>query len=314
MLVSRRYSIGAAVTLETEASFPELPRSSRVPDLRLLFRRTRFDERPSAWSHHWTLPNGDLWMSSAKLKDDHFLHFPGYADFLMSADGTRVTAYRRASVAGCTIRHLFLDQVVPLALSRRGQTVLHASAVSTPHGALAFVAESGSGKSTLAAAFARNGSPFLTDDCLVLRISKTGVEVLPSYPGLRVWPDVLPAVTNEKRRLPRVSNYSSKRRLAPGNAPIDYSDAPAALRRVYFLGESSQDIAIAPIPARRAMIELVKFNYLYDVKDREALAWQFHRLSALARLPLFYAIDYPRDLARLPDVRRAILEHAAGTP
>ena len=42
-----------------------------------------------------------------------------------------------------TVRHLFLDQVIPLVLSRREPIVLHASAVQTAHSVIAFAGKSG---------------------------------------------------------------------------------------------------------------------------------------------------------------------------
>jgi len=310
--VSRRYRLGA-FTLESGALFPELPAApdEATADVRLRFRRGPFEVRPAEWSHHWTLPNGDLWMSLGRAEGRYFFHFPGYADFAMSADGREVSGFRQPGVAASTARHLFLDQVFPVLLSRRGHIVLHGSAVASPHGALVFVAASGGGKSTLAAAFAGSGCPFLTDDCLVLRLSEDGVEAVPSYPGLRVWPDVLPALTGSADRLPRVSHYSVKRRLAPGNVSVGYTPDPLPVRRIYFLGDPAAAIRVAAIPPQPALIELVKFNYLYDPHDRAALEWQFRSLSVLARLPLFYRLEYPRDLARLPQLRQAILEQAA---
>jgi hypothetical protein len=307
----RCYRFGP-LTVESAVSLPELPAAcSGTVDVTLRFRRRPFQTLPSAWSHHWTLPNGDLWMSMGRLETDYVFRFPEYADFAMSADGRSVTAFRQPGVPSRTVRHLFLDQVFPILLSRWGHTVLHGSAVTTPHGALAFVGESGRGKSTLAAALVQSGQSLLTDDCLMLRRSDAGPEAIPSYPGLRLWPDVLPAVTGSKTRLPRVTNYSVKRRLGPDNAEIKYSPHPAAIRAIYFLGEPTAEISIKPIPARRAMIELVKFNYLYDVKDRGALTSQFTGLSALARLPLFFSLVYPTDLAQLAKVCDAILDHAA---
>ena len=311
MPVTRHYRFGA-FTLESETAFPELP-AAEGPTADVVFhcRRTAFDEAPARWSRQWTLPNGDPWMSMGTSGGRYLFRFPEYADFAMSADGRRVSGFRRPGVPARTVRHLFLDQVFPILLSRRGHTVLHGSAVSTPLGALAFVAPSGSGKSTLAAFFAGSGHPFLTDDCLILRTSGSGVEAVPSYPGLRLWPDVLPALTKSRRNFPRVTNYSSKRRLDPDRAPFPYAAEPAAVRRIYFLREPARDIRIESMASPRAMIELVKFNYLYDPKDCEALTAQFHGLGGLARLPLFFGLDYPRDLGELPRVCRAILEHAA---
>src|SRR4030095_9116966 len=93
----------------------------------------------------------------------------GRADFLLQPDGRSIVGYRRARVAIGTFRHLFLDQVLPLVLSHRGVTVLHASAFAGSRGAVALIGATGVGKSTLAASFGTNGWPVIADDALVLR-------------------------------------------------------------------------------------------------------------------------------------------------
>jgi hypothetical protein len=64
-----------------------------------------------------------------------------------------------------------------------GATILHASAVATPHGALAVMGESGAGKSTAAALLCRRGAKLLSDDSTV--ISTRGVEPVESQHWLR---------------------------------------------------------------------------------------------------------------------------------
>jgi len=208
-----------------------------------------------------------------------------------------------------TIRHLFLDQVMPLVLGRMGRAVLHASAVATPDGALAFAGEAGRGKSTLAGAFVNRGASLLTDDCLLLHEVDGAFHVVPSYPGLRLWPDVVPALAGGSAVLPRVCHYSSKGRL---QRALPFSSQPLPLRRLYLLAESADGISIAPLTPRDALIELVKCSYVLDVTDRSALKLQFETLSRVAALCLVCRLAYPRDLARLPELHAAITQHANG--
>ncbi|HKS96499.1 MAG TPA: hypothetical protein VJV74_10250, partial [Terriglobia bacterium] len=112
-----------------------------------------------------------------------------------------------------TVRHLFLDQVFPLLLSKRGRLVLHASAVLIPGGAIAFLGETGQGKSTLASSFSQRGFPFLTDDCLLLEEKGGQLVGIPSYPGLRLWPKTVAALFAEEPPVSRVAHYTTKKRL-----------------------------------------------------------------------------------------------------
>ena len=94
--------------------------------------------------------------------------------------------------AGCTLlcapedpddpywSRFLLDTALHCASLALGFEALHASAVSTPSGTLAFVGSSGSGKTTLAAELVARGYPLFCDD--VLALSRRAGQVL-GHPG-----------------------------------------------------------------------------------------------------------------------------------
>jgi hypothetical protein len=98
-----------------------------------------------------------------------------------------------------------LGPPLAIALAARGIHLLHASAVRTTRGVVAFCAESGEGKSTLAAAAAHHpdlGLARVADDQLPVRLGERP-EALPHFPQLKLpvaeWyraaePPVLPLV------------------------------------------------------------------------------------------------------------------------
>ena len=121
--------------------------------------------------HSWRIKGtrGRPWLSIGRRAGGYLLRFPDLADFDVSAAGDRIACRPSARLAGSTLQHLLLDQVLPLALSRSGRLVLHASAVHVPRlGCVAIVGPTGSGKSTLAAALGLRGCSVVTDDCLVV--------------------------------------------------------------------------------------------------------------------------------------------------
>jgi hypothetical protein len=63
---------------------------------------------------------------------------------------------------------VLLDTVLWTTSLQLGFELLHASAVATPDGVLAFVADQGGGKSTLAAEFLRRGATLFADDIVAL--------------------------------------------------------------------------------------------------------------------------------------------------
>jgi hypothetical protein len=296
------------LALWSNVSLPELPPSSRLRADVVFRAGKRQPPLPTrAPLHRWDLPDGSLWLSISRYAAGYLLDFPGLATFFVADDARTVRCWPDPATPPRTTRHLFLDQVMPLVLGRMGRAVLHASAVATPDGAIAFAAESGRGKSTLAGAFVNRGASLLTDDCLLLHEADGAFYVVPSYPGLRLWPDVVPALGGGAADLQRVSHYSSKGRL---QRALPFASQPIPLRRLYLLAESSEGISIDPLTPRDALIELVKSSYVLDVSDRRALKLQFETLSRVAARCMVYRLAYPRDLARLPELHAAIAQHA----
>ena len=296
------------LAVASNLDFPELPASLQpVPDLSFFLSTEGNPPGPGEPLHQWDLPGAPAWLSISRSKDGYLLHFPELATFHVAACDGGVQCWPHNSVPLDSVRHLFLDQVMPLVLSLAGRTVFHASAVSSGAGAIAFLGDSGRGKSTLAGIFVNQGAELLTDDCLLV---DKDFRIVPSYPGLRLWPDAAEVLGRAASDLPRVCHYSSKKRLRD---VLPSSCHPVPLRRLYLLAEAADAISIATLSPRDALIELVKFCFVLDIANPEALKARFETLSRLAGLGLVYRLSYPRDLEHLPDLHDAILRHASAS-
>ena len=301
------------LTVQSAMPLPELHTVNNTEmgcNFQVLAHRSQ-EPHSCQWFHQWFSPDGEVWLALGRFETAYLLRFPGLADFLVLQDGKSIQCWPCPDTPAATIRHLLLDQVMPLLLSWLGRLVLHASAVSTPEGAIAFVGKTGSGKSTLASSFSEDRAAVLSDDCLLLQEEHGGLTAIPSYPGVRLWPEVADAMFEEGKPLAEVAHYTEKRRVN-GNAGIEFCTLPAALRRVFFLaplGEADQaaEIRIEPLSSRDAVIELVKYTYLIDVTDRQRLQQDFERLTRVAIQPLFYRLVFPHDFSLLPKVRQMIL-------
>jgi hypothetical protein len=264
----------------------------------------------SAFFHEWIFPDGTLWTRFYRTGSGYLLRFPQLADFEVSADGRVVSSWPFPGVSEETIRHLYLNQVLPLALGRQGKRVFHASAVEALAGALVFLGESGRGKSTLAASFALAGHRFLTDDALLLEPKAGGYAVQPSHPSIRLWDDSKDELVGDDAHLAPAVQYTAKARLLSGDA-LAFCSEERMLRRMYFLGAGDVDqVSFAPMTPGEAAMGLVGNSFLLDIEGRESLAGHFNQVAELANLPIFFRLDYPRSFAALPAVRQAILEHA----
>jgi hypothetical protein len=211
-------------------------------------------------------------------------------------------------VSDATVEHLYLNQVLPLALSRIGKLVFHASAVEVRGGAVSFSAESGRGKSTLAAAFAADGAPFLADDGLVLEAENDSYVVQPSHSSVRLWGDSRKQILGFGAQAPTPGDRPKARLLAGGVLP--YCSESKPLLAAYFLGDgSAETIAFRQLTPAQALVEWAKSSFFLDIDDKARIASHFHRIVALAnRMPAF-ALDYPRRYEHLQDVLEAVRKH-----
>ena len=99
-------------------------------DYRLVSARLR-DPIDALPFHEWTFPDGTKWAQFYRVEQNYRVSFPDLGDFDVSADGCAVCAWPAPGISEDTMQHLYLNQVLPLALSKQGRIVFHASAVET---------------------------------------------------------------------------------------------------------------------------------------------------------------------------------------
>lgn len=349
-MTATRHRISGLV-VESQVGLPELPLAeavadARSPDLHVglgPWRAARGD--PSGWRTLWMVGDGVPWLRYARLPDGYLLRFPGLADFALSGDGRRVEARPRRATLPETVRHLLLDQVLPLALSLQGRHALHATAVLTPAGVCAFTGPAGAGKSTLAGSFLLGGYPVVSDDCLALSAAGARVEATPAYPGLRLWEDSLQALGTRIGGTVAVAHYTSKKRVLPMPDAARPPDGPSPLARVYRVvrpeaanghgseqgnghgnghgpgganghavpGASGSAAAprIEPLTPRDALVELVRSSFVLDVDDRETQLRLFRFLERVVERVPVRRLVVPDRFDALPAVREAILADLA---
>ena len=260
--------------------------------------------------HRYTFDDGSVWTEFYRSGNGYLLRFPDLADFKVSADGTKVVAHPAEGTDEATIEHLYINQMVPLALSRQGRPAFHASVVTVESGAVAFLGKTGMGKSTLAASFALNEAAFLTDDSLLIEEQDDHCLALPSHASLRLWEDSVDALASGDSARAAAISYSDKARLLAGDV-LTYENAPVPLLAAYALtGEEPSEVSISPLSGAERHMAWIENSFLLDIEDRNLLARHFdwtHRIAS--QVPTF-ALDYERDYGMLADVRKAITTHA----
>ncbi len=308
------------LTLASDTPLPELgsaPRGDPDPTAHLRVRligRPPRQPAPSRWFMSWTHPTGARWLDCARDASGFLLRFPALADFSVDVRGREIVCHARRGTPMATLRHLLLDQVLPLVLNLRGRDALHATCVLTPRGACAFTGPTGAGKSTLAASFLLAGYPVLSDDCLVLGEDGGAILATPAYPGLRLWGDALAALGGARAPSRPVAHYTSKRRLRTREGRTPRLAARYPVARVYALAPPAVEKRGEPaaprierLSRREGLMELIAAAFRLDIADRGMLARQFDFLARVASRVPVRRLRIPHDFAVLPAVRASIL-------
>ncbi len=305
------------LTLDSDVPMPELPAAAEAaePDLRLLVESGRGGGTgDEGWTVLSVQGDGTPWVLWRREGAARILRFPGMADFLVEEGGAVVRCRPHAGVPEGTLRHLFLDTVLPCVLDHRGSVVLHGSAVKGPSGCIAFLGESGAGKSTLAAAFSARGFPVVGDDALLLEPDGAEVRVVPAYPGLRLWPDspALPEATARPREV--VAHYSDKVRLELPGAAFAGAREAGPLRRIHLLppagGQRAAAVTITPTPLREAFVALLERGFFLDPGDRGRMREDFLRMAESPLLRRVRTLSFPLGGEGLDAVVEAVLRES----
>ena len=276
--------------IASELALPELRRARGPVECRI-----SLDAQPAAddgvhWFHAWRPRRGAAWLKFGRTGAGYLLRVREFADFVIDRQVTSVVAHPAADLPVDTLRHLLLDQILPLVVDGRGRPALHASAVQLPRrGTVAFVGQSWRGKSTMAAALAARGGRIVTDDCLALDVREDGADALPGYPGLRLWPGARGNALLPRADGPRVAHYSAKRRA--GRDTAAFAARPAPLCAIFILsarGTTGGAASVRRMAAAARLMALLRSAYVLDVEDRVRLTRLMADLSTIVRtVPVF---------------------------
>jgi hypothetical protein len=279
---------------------PELPLAPAGEGQPWNVRRADGYPGPTAeWFHTWRERDGRLWLRLGRTEGRYVLRFAQWAAFEIDPAAREIACIPAPETPDATLRHLLLNQVLPLIDGGPQRIVLHAAAVSHRGGAIAFAGESGSGKSTLCAALSTLGCEVLTDDALVLQRRDDGMDVVPTYAGLRLWPDAAAAVS-AGRVAGAVAHYTDKIRVTA--IPFRHEPIPLAQLCVLARNHDSDRISVTRMPLRDAVVALTRCQFHLDIEQRTPLLNGFAMItSAVKRTPVFL-VSYPW---RLDQVRES---------
>ncbi len=318
--------------LQSDFPIPELgdPLGDDLPGISIAIRTSATPPpEPETWFSQSTTASDRVWLRSGRIAQGYVLQFPAYADFLVDEKGAAIACRARTGASPFTVRHLLLDQVLPLAMTLRGRHALHATAVRLPQGVCAFIGPSGIGKSTLAASFSFAGYPVVSDDCLVLYAEPAGVLAQPAYPGVRLWQDTYEALAPATAdvRIGQVAEYTTKRRVLSTDEVAAWSSGPMPLIRIYALahaktpseadvsaggGRTADTIAIEPITGPQAFLTALSCAFTLDASHRGKALEQFRWLEGVTAHVPMRRLTLPLQYAALPAAVGAVFHDVGG--
>ena len=252
------------------------------------------------------------------VREDQY-HF-AYADgteFVIDRGGTSVRGTWRGGATVEDTATYLLGPILAFVLRLRGLLAVHASAVEMDGGAVLVVGPSGAGKSTTAAAFALNGWPVLTDDVAVIAPRDGGLEVVPSYPRVRLWDDSVRGLLGRSELLPLLTPTWEKRYLSLGTGGAGFSDRPLPLRAIFLLREreeSDRAPRIEEISPLAAFPEIIGNLLANQAVADESAEVDFRFSSRLVEQVPVFALTAHADPARLGELCRCVADRVAALP
>ena len=215
----------------------------------------------------------------------------------------------KSGVHGATRNHVFADQLYPRILAHEGNLVLHAGAFEAHGGCILIVGSSGRGKSSLVTSFDQAGFPLLGDDALVVSMPDGVAYAKAVYQSLRLFPDSVNALFKGGVGTSEVAHYTAKQRI---NIPVTASPPtqPKPILAMFMLLEppAEDEVLVDRLSVANACMALVQSSFALDPSDAVHAVQRLELASALARQIPAFAISYPRNYARLPAVREAIMD------
>jgi hypothetical protein len=167
-------------------------------------------DSPCGQSRDVIIEFGDVPAELANPRSKGVRYQAGPGEFLLKVDsvaryyvceGRRITIQPYPGAEEERILIFLMGSAMGALLHQRNVLVLHAGAIAVNDQGVLFTGSSGAGKSTLAAGFHKRGYTFLSDDVCAIAMVNGSPAVIPGFPRLKLWADVLKKLDKDKDQL-----------------------------------------------------------------------------------------------------------------
>ena len=179
-------------------------------------------------------------------------------------------------------------------LHQRNLLVLHAGAIEVNGRSVLFCGHSGVGKSTLAAGFHKRGYPFLADDVCAVGMFDGKPSVIPGFPRLKLWADVLKKLDKDKDQLKKVRWTQGLEKYFLPVEPLHKS--PVVLQSLFVLGTTNTDkIEITALKGGEKINPIINNTYrLHFLNGLGGKKEHFRQCAAVAAKAAVYRAVRPK--------------------
>lgn len=239
--------------------------------------------------------------------DEYLFHYPGLVRLYVQG-GERIVVEAAPNADPVRLWTITLGVGASIAGFRRGHVPIHASAILTPKGCMAFAGQSGAGKSTTAAWLIRLGYQLHADDLCLADLSGDDVVVGRGIQELRLWDESIQALGWEDVQpfavMPDIPK--SVFRWAAASPRL------AALRRVYvleFADEAAEPgiYAIEGVQALQGLIDCLRLRP--RILSTGPAEKAFEHLATLCRKVEMFRFVRPLDVRSSERWTHRLAEH-----
>ncbi len=255
-----------------------------------------------------------VWLDVEQGHDQLLFRFPGMAVFTLERSSGHIVGYMNPDTQGHTLRHLLLDQVVPLTLVSQGEFVLHASGVAVPtedgSRAVLFIGESGAGKSSVAVGCSLAGAELLADDFVVVHTHNRAATAVPAGVGLRLFDDVA-ELLDCPSAYPTVAQYTHKKRIL--DPPyLRQLQEPVPIGAVVYLQprlEAGAAPQVEPLAPAESLMKGVEHAFRLDLSNVHSHQELLEHAGRLADSVPWWRVSLPDDVSSLVSACQQLVSH-----
>jgi hypothetical protein len=227
------------------------------------------------------------------------MHFPGLGSYCFSQNSDKVIAFPESSARFDWLRDTFYRSVLPMALQAFGKEAVHASAIETADGTIAFCAISESGKSTIAYGLSQHGHPLWADDAVVFETSNRGV-----------WAHPIPFEIRLRQASARYFGFSQTDADNPTScdfvSQVKVKPVPVAAVCILERGDPLEPIRIRRKLPIHAFPAVLSHAYCFSLQDMERKQRMLLAYLDLVRTVPVFKIRFSTGLEALPQLLDSI--------